>query len=95
MCRRSTNGPSAAHTSAMGVTPLPRRGGVHFDRAHPGGTLRISGHPEVGVVVVSIWRGDYCVIAHELPVGDVPDVIQAFAQALVPSPLSDEQVSAS
>jgi hypothetical protein len=87
--------PPTTDTHHMGVTPLPRRGGVHLDRAHPGSTLRISGHPERGVVIVSIWRGDYCVITHEVPVAEVPDVIQTLAQALVPVPAGSVAASAS
>jgi hypothetical protein len=77
----------------VGITPLPRHGGVHFDPARPGHTLRISGHAETGIVVISIWRGDYCVITHELPAGDVPDVIRSLARALLPLVQPDQRAA--
>jgi hypothetical protein len=54
-----------------------------------------SWHPEAGIVVISIWREDYCVITHEVPLGDVPDVIQALATALVTNPSLDAEAPAS
>lgn len=46
-------------------------------------------------MVISIWRGDYCVTTHEVPIAEVPDVIQAIAQALLPAASTGEQATAS
>jgi hypothetical protein len=69
----------------MRIAVLPRQGGVHVNTDQPGDILRVSAHPEVGLVVISIWRDDHCVVTHEVPVADVPDLIAVLAQALVPS----------
>lgn len=67
----------------MGVSPLPRRGGVQFDVRDEGRALRISGHPESGSVVLSIWRDDKCVATHHLSPNDVPELIKVLAATLV------------
>ena len=69
----------------MRVTVLPHHGGIHVDPNHPDHILRVAAHPDAGIVVVSIWRGDYCVVTHEVPMADVPDVIATLAQTLVPT----------
>ena len=45
---------TAAQTCVMSVSPLPVQGGVHVDPRGEGRALRISAHPEVGVVTISI-----------------------------------------
>ena len=40
----------------MTVSPLPSRGTVLVGRDVAGRTLRVSSHPEVGRVVLSIWQ---------------------------------------
>jgi len=67
----------------MGVSPLPRRGGVHFDARNDGRALRVSAHPETGSVVLSIWRGDECVATHYVAAGELPDLIKMLATTLV------------
>jgi hypothetical protein len=69
----------------MGVSPLPRSGGVQFDRRDAGRALRVSAHPESDSVVVSIWRGDRCVATHQMATADVPEFIQMLASAMVPA----------
>jgi hypothetical protein len=64
---------------------MPRKGGWHVDPKRPGHYLRVSGHPEAGIVVVSVWRGERCIATHEIPTSDVPDVIGLMAKALVPA----------
>ena len=44
----------------MTVSPLPRQGDVLLGRDVDGRWLRVSGHPETGRVVLSIWQGDIC-----------------------------------
>jgi hypothetical protein len=68
----------------MGVSPLPRRGGVHFDLRDAGRALRVSAHPETGSVTISIWRGDHCVATHQVAAADVPDLIKLLATSLAP-----------
>ncbi|MDT7537125.1 MAG: hypothetical protein QOI82_710 [Actinomycetota bacterium] len=74
----------------MNVSPLPRRGGVSFDRRDDGRALRVSAHPETGSVTISIWREDRCVATHQLLAADVPQVIEMLANALVSSAASGQ-----
>jgi hypothetical protein len=67
----------------MSVSPLPRHGGVHFDKRDAGRALRVSAHPDTGTVTVSIWRGDFCVGTHQLDAADVPELIEVLARSLV------------
>lgn len=66
----------------MTVSPLPLRGGVQPDLRDDGRVLRVSAHPESGLVTVSMWRGDRCVATHQLTAGDVPELIGLLADAL-------------
>lgn len=50
---------------------LPTRGDVFLDAREDGRSLRVSAHPEDGVVVVSHWRGDRCVATFRLAAADV------------------------
>ena len=78
----------------MTVSPLPSRGGVHFDRRDDGRALRVTAHPEAGTVTLSIWRGDMCVATHQLDTADVPDLIEMLARSLVePAPTARSAVS--
>lgn len=43
-----------------GASPLPKQGDVFFDCRRPDRSLRISRHPDAGVVVLSIWNGGVC-----------------------------------
>jgi hypothetical protein len=76
---------AAAHTPNVNVSPLPKRGGVSFDRRDDGRALRVSAHPETSSVTISIWRDDRCVATHQLLASDVPQVIELLASALVPT----------
>ena len=67
----------------MTVSPLPMRGGVHFDRRNDGRALRVAAHPESGTVTLSFWRGDECVGTHQLSTADVPGLIELLARSLV------------
>jgi hypothetical protein len=75
------------------VTPLPRRGGVHVDRRDQGRALRVSAHDELGVVTLSIWRGNACAATHQLAVEDVPALIESLARALVAPPAAATEAS--
>ena len=67
----------------MRTSPAPTRGAVIADRDRPARALRISAHPEVGLVVLSIWDGARCVTTVRLAPQDVPDVLKALSAASV------------
>ena len=60
----------------MTVSPLPRHGDVIVGRDVAGRTLRVSGHPESGRVVLSIWQDTVCRATVRLAPEDVPDVVR-------------------
>lgn len=66
----------------MTVSPLPRAGGVVFDSRGAMRALRVTAHPQQGLVSLSMWRGDECVATHQLPASDVPQLIKLLADAL-------------
>ena len=66
----------------MNVSPLPVAGGVHADPRGDGRTLRISAHPELGVVTISVWRDDRCIATHQVPTADVPGLVSFLTEAL-------------
>jgi hypothetical protein len=70
----------------MSVSPLPAHGGVHVDPRGDGRALRISAHPELGLVTLSIWRGDRCVATHQVPTADVPGLVGLLTEALLERP---------
>jgi hypothetical protein len=59
----------------MTVSPLPRHGDVLVGRDVAGRTLRVSGHPESGRVVLSIWQDAVCRATVRLAPEDVPDLV--------------------
>jgi hypothetical protein len=67
----------------MSVSPLPVKGGVHFDRRNAGRALRVAAHPDQGLVTLSMWRGDICVGTHQLAAEEVPELVRMLAQSLV------------
>ncbi len=73
-----------AHTCLMGVTPLPRRGTVLTGRDAAARMLRVSYHPEVGRVVLSIWDHDVCMATFRLAPHDVPELVRGLSACLVP-----------
>lgn len=58
---------------------LPTRGEVFLDARDDGRSLRVSAHPEAGVVVLSQWRGDRCVATFRLAAADVAALRSALA----------------
>jgi hypothetical protein len=65
----------------MTVSPLPRHGDVVVGRDVAGRTLRISGHPESGRVVLSIWQDTVCRATVRLAPEDVPDMLAMLVRA--------------
>jgi hypothetical protein len=67
----------------MTVSPLPGQGGVHVDPRGNGRALRVSAHPELGLVTISVWRDDRCVATHHVPTAEVPGLVALLTEALV------------
>jgi hypothetical protein len=61
---------------------LPKQGDVFFDSHRTDRSLRISRHPDAGVVVLSIWNGGVCQGTFQLPA----DQVTMFAEALLRRP---------
>jgi hypothetical protein len=62
------------------ATPLPRMGDVFFDARGSGRALRLSRHPDAGVVVLSIWNGGVCQATFRLPTGEVGGFVDALTR---------------
>jgi hypothetical protein len=67
----------------MGVTPVPLQGAVVVGRDRRGRALRVSAHPELSRVVLSLWDGNRCIGTLRLAPEDVPDVVRALTAAAV------------
>jgi len=67
----------------MTVSPLPARGTTIVGRDAGGRTLRVSSHPHVGRVVLSIWQDATCVATVRLAEEDVPELVRALTAGLV------------
>jgi hypothetical protein len=64
------------------ATPLPRAGEIYLDARSPSRALRVSWHEEAGVVVLSLWRANVCVSTFQLPVEEVPDLVDVLRAGL-------------
>jgi hypothetical protein len=75
------------------VSPLPIRGEVVVDARGGARAMRVSWHPEHGVVVLSIWRGNACVGTMQVDAADVPHLVDVLVRGLAasagPHPLED------
>jgi hypothetical protein len=78
----------------MAVTPAPSFGAVLPGRDVPGRALRISAHPELGLVVLSIWQDERCVATVRVAEGDVPDLVHTLTSALLPQSVQSSQLRA-
>jgi hypothetical protein len=67
----------------MAVTPVPAQGAVVVGRDRRGRALRVSAHPELGRVVLSLWDDNRCIGTLRLAPEDVPDVVRALTAAAV------------
>jgi hypothetical protein len=73
------------------ISPLPRHGDVIVGRDVIGRTLRISGHPESGRVVLSIWQDTVCRATLRLSPEDVPHFVEMLTRAAISGPdVADE-----
>jgi hypothetical protein len=69
-----------------GATPLPKRGEVFFDHRRPDRSLRLSPHPDAGVVVLSIWNGGICQATFQLPGDQVAMFVETLRSVSPPEP---------
>jgi hypothetical protein len=67
----------------MTISPLPRHGDVIVGRDVAGRTLRVSGHPESGRVVLSIWQDTVCRATVRLLAEDVPQLVEMLSRSAV------------
>lgn len=58
--------------------PLSRR---ELFSDHRGTGLRVSWHPDKGVVILSLWKGDTCAATFRLPLADAPRLAAFLANA--------------
>jgi hypothetical protein len=65
------------------ISPLPRHGDVVVGRDAAGRTLRISGHPEAGRVVLSVWQDNVCRATIRLLPEDVPSLVEMLSRSAV------------
>ena len=65
-----------------GVAPLPVNGTVVLDTRDAGRALRISGHPELVVFVISLWQDERCIGTMHLSPTDTSDVVHALVEGL-------------
>jgi hypothetical protein len=68
------------------ISPLPRHGDVIVGRDVTGRTLRISGHPESGRVVLSIWQDRVCRATIRLSPEDVPQFVEMLTRTAIARP---------
>jgi hypothetical protein len=62
--------------------PLPATGSVFLDARGGDRALRVSWHPESGLVVLSLWRDNVCAGSFRLAVDEVPDLIDTLRTGL-------------
>jgi hypothetical protein len=67
----------------MTISPLPRHGDVIVGHDVAGRTLRVSGHPESGRVVLSIWQDNICRATLRLLAEDVPHLVEMLSRTAV------------
>jgi hypothetical protein len=67
------------------LPPIPRVGDLFLDARGDGRTMRVSLHPDRGVVVVSLWAGVNCRASFRLPIGDA----ERLAGLLAPPPSAE------
>jgi hypothetical protein len=66
----------------MSVVPIPPHTRWVPDPRGGGRGVRISAHPESGVVVLSVWKADVCVATARLRPGEAADLAAAIGASL-------------
>jgi hypothetical protein len=64
------------------VAPVPEGVELFLDARGDARALRVRWHPEAGVVLLSLWRGDECVSTFRLGVEQVPELVAALRPPL-------------
>jgi hypothetical protein len=72
---------------------MPARGEVIVGRDHAGRVLRMSSHPEIDRVVLSIWQDERCLSTFRLTAGDVPELVRALIATALPDQVTDRGAS--
>ena len=67
------------------VRPLPETGSIFLDARGGDRALRVSWHPEAGLVVLSLWRDNVCAGSFRLAAADVPELIDVLRTGLARS----------
>jgi hypothetical protein len=73
------------------VLPFPNPGDTFVDARGNGRTLRISRHPEAGLLILSLWMGEVCRASFRLPADDAPRLLAQLVDAaeMLVEPASD------
>jgi hypothetical protein len=77
----------------MFATPLPAHGDVVVGRDRAGRVLRVSGHPDLDRVVLSIWQEGQCLATVRLAAADLPDLVRVLVAAAVQEPAAPSQAA--
>lgn len=48
--------------------------------------MKASWHPEIGVVLLSLWQGDHCTGTFRLPIADAAGLMHLLVDALAEAP---------
>lgn len=72
---------------------LPVRGEVVVDARGGGRALRVSWHPEHGLVVLSVWRGAICVATVQVEASEVPHLVDVLVRGLAGGQVPPEERS--
>jgi hypothetical protein len=68
----------------MFVAPIPAHGDIVLGRDAVGRVLRVSAHPELDRVVLSIWQEGRCLATLRLATDDVPDLVRTLTASVIP-----------
>jgi hypothetical protein len=67
----------------MFVAPVPSQGDIFVGRDAVGRVLRVSAHPELDRVVLSIWQESRCLATVRLACDDVPDLVRTLTASVI------------
>jgi hypothetical protein len=76
-------GAAAVDTRIMFVQPVAGRGDIMVGRDAVGRVLRVSAHPELDRVVLSIWQEGRCLATVRLATDDVPDLVRTLTASVI------------
>ncbi len=67
----------------MFVAPVPSQGDIVVGRDAVGRVLRVSAHPELDRVVLSIWQEGRCLATVRLASDDIPDLVRTLTASVI------------